>query len=192
MRNLRIGFDIDGVLADFVGSFLEVSNKLFGQNVQTSQWTSWDAKELFTDTQMDQVWEEIRTTRNFWQTLQPSEPEARLYHANANHTLFFITSRVPGAGLTVEEQTQEWLDRYKLIRYPTVLVVPHYSLKLPLMQALKLDSFIDDKVETVEMLRAVDINCYIYDQPYNQKVEAPRVKSILDYIKNVEDRFGRI
>jgi len=195
IRNLRIGFDCDGVLVNFSQAFLDIANRMFGTHYATQDQTGWDFETWchFTPKQVDEVWVEIRATHNFWQTLLPIEPEARLYHANANHTLFFITSRVPVAGLTIEEQTQEWLDRYKLIRYPTVLVVPHYSLKLPLMQALKLDSFIDDKAETVEQLRAVGLNCYIYDQPYNRQVTvAPRVSSIVDYVKDVEDKLGRI
>lgn len=192
MRNLRIGFDIDGVLADFSGAFVGIANRMFGTNYSASEQANWDY-EQFSKEQVDKVWDEIRATNNFWQELAPLEPQVALRKVSEDHTVIFITSRVPVAGASIETQTQRWLCWQKFITFPTVLVVPHYSLKLPLMQALKLDSFIDDKAETVEQLRAVGLNCYIYDQPYNRQVTAaPRVSSILDYIKDVEDKLGRI
>lgn len=192
MRNLRIGFDIDGVLADFSGRFVEIANTMFGTSYKASEQPNWDY-EQFSKEQVDKVWEVIRTTNNFWENLYSIEPDKTLGAVEVSHTPIFITSRVPVAGDSIESQTQTWLLERKFVTFPTVLVVPHYSKKLPLMQALELDSYIDDKPETVEQLQAVGLNCYIFDQPYNQKVTcAPRVKSIADYISDVEAKLGRI
>jgi len=192
VRNLRIGFDCDGVLCDFSGRFVQMANQMFGTNCRASDQATWDY-EQFSKAQVDKVWAEIRTTRDFWAKLDAIEPDVTLDDVEALHTPIFITSRVPVAGDSIEMQTQSWLLEKKFVTFPTVLVVPHYSLKLPLMQALKLDSYIDDKAETVEQLQAVGLNCYIYDQPYNQAVTcAPRVKSISEYIKDVEAKLGTI
>jgi 5'(3')-deoxyribonucleotidase len=192
IKNLRIGFDIDGVLANFSGRFCEIANKISGKSVDWRGQATWEFEE-FTAQEVDQTWDVIHTTQDFWLKLDPLEPSAILRDVEEQHTPFFITSRVPVAGQSIERQTQKWLNWHKFLGCPTVLVVPHWSQKKALIKDLKLDSFIDDKPDTVEQLYAADVNCYIYDQPYNKQVAcAPRVKSILDYIKNVEDRLGRI
>lgn len=106
---LRIGFDMDGVLADFGAAFHEVESRLFGPGVPLSEGQpeqeeenqehageaelpakSEAAEDPKAATQAarearrrrDLIWRTIQATPNFWQTLKAIDPEAvRRIHA---------------------------------------------------------------------------------------------------------------
>lgn len=191
MRQLRLGFDMDGVLVNFSKRFSDIANKLTGKQVDYHKQSTWDFEE-FTADEVDKAWEVIHTTPDFWMHLDPIEPPVFLSDLEDKHILYFITSRVYVPGHSIEYQSASWVLNYKRVVYPTVLVVPHWSQKAELIHALKLDAFIDDKPDTVNHLRSTGFNCYIYNQPYNQAVDAPRVSKILDYVTDVEAKLGRI
>ena len=71
-----------------------------------------------------------------------------------------------------------------------ILVVEHWSEKSRLYKGLALDAFLDDKPETVRAMLKWRQNVYIMDQPYNREVEAPRVKSVDEFLEIVEEKLG--
>lgn len=105
MSPLRIGIDMDGVLADFALAFQEVEERLFGPGPGVSAGqpekeeeaeaadaagaaglkprpTSDDDDEETASAlrqmrrRRDMIWRDIRSTPDFWQTLKPIEPGA--------------------------------------------------------------------------------------------------------------------
>lgn len=186
MKRLRIGFDLDGVLADFAGWYLGRAKELWPDFAPKPEWSFG-----LVNTQQDELWAEIRATENFWQKLRPIvQDTVTLRTINERHTLLFITSREPTLGRSVEMQSALWLS-YKLqILYPTVLVVDHWHEKPALYRDLHLDAYIDDKPETVVRMISKDQNCYAFDQPWNQGILAPRVRSVEEYVATVEAKLG--
>lgn len=185
MKRLRIGFDLDGVLADFERWYVGRAKQLWPGFEPKPEWDFG-----LTKAQQEVLWKEIRGTRNFWFSLYPM---ARIpVEAIDNHTLIFITSRIDlDEGPTVEAQSAEWLRWFFHIEYPTVLVVNHWHEKPELYRACRLDAFIDDKPETVSSMLRKGQNAYIYDQPWNREFNFPnRAKTITDYIKSVEATCG--
>jgi uncharacterized HAD superfamily protein len=191
MRRLRIGLDVDGVLADFIAAACDIAIQL-GFDPDP---TVWDIG--LSEPQLDQLWERIRATENFWLRLNPFSP-TNLQEVQHKHTLIFITSRVPlNAGDSVEQQTATWLNHLLGIDFPTVLVVGRPQIKPKLYRQLALDSYIDDKAETVVAMRKLGQNCYVFDQPWNRNAhmgligeDHRRVKSIEEYISDVEKRLA--
>jgi hypothetical protein len=125
---VRIGFDIDGVLADFPSAFREIEVRLFGPSssvtvespetkAQHQESAGDPAADLSTPSsrrqRRDAIWKEIHDTTDFWTTLKPLDPGAvRRIHEmmmRKGWEVFFITQRPPTAGLTVQRQTQKWL-----------------------------------------------------------------------------------
>lgn len=129
---LRIGFDMDGVLADFASAFHDVEARLFGPGPQLRAGepekeeegqaaptdeldTRPDAVESVRESRRrrDTIWRAIQSTPNFWETLQPCDPAAvSRIHAlmlEQHWEVFFITQRPKTAGDTVQRQTQRWL-----------------------------------------------------------------------------------
>jgi hypothetical protein len=148
---LRIGFDMDGVIADFATAFREIEKDLLlgesGGAVEPpedeQQREGRSRSEL--RRRRDLIWERIRATPDFWTTLQPSAPGAveRIHALMLAHRweVFFITQRPSTAGATVQRQTQQWLvtHGYDL---PSVLAIS--GSRGAAAAALRLDYHVDD------------------------------------------------
>jgi hypothetical protein len=163
---LRIGFDMDGVLADFESAFRECDRRIFGPDARDTvgapeieEERQAAAAKAETDVdgegrgsaarglrrREDAVWKAIESTENFWATLKPLDPDAvrRIHLLMIRHRweVFFITQRPETAGDTVQRQTQRWLvdQGFDL---PSVLVIR--GSRGSAAQALRLDYHVDD------------------------------------------------
>src|SRR5262245_32884909 len=87
MSVIRVGFDMDGVLADFAGAFREVEQRLCGaaspvaadapeteaghEEAAARQGVAIEARR-----RRDAIWRAIHDTPDFWTTLRPHDPGA--------------------------------------------------------------------------------------------------------------------
>ena len=171
MPPLRIGFDMDGVLADFALAFQEVEERLFGpgpgvsagqpEKEEEAEAEAADVAEAAglkprptdaadetprpTRRRRDMIWHDIRSTPDFWETLKPIEPGAvaRIHELMLRHKweVFFITQRPYTDGDTVQRQTQRWLVAQGF-DLPSVLVLG--GSRGAAAGALRLDYHLDD------------------------------------------------
>ena len=158
---LRIGFDMDGVLADFSTAFLEVEQRLFGASssvaaespeVEASHEEDAAVRAAGGGTtprdsrrRRDAIWKAIHGTTDFWMSLKPHDPEAvrRIHDMMIRHgwEVFFITQRPSTLGQTVQRQTQLWL-RDQGFDLPSVLVIS--GSRGAAAGALRLNFHVDD------------------------------------------------
>jgi len=151
---LRIGFDLDGVLADFASAFRAVEVRLFGTEVapapddedeQPSADATGGSSPARDRSRRDAIWRQIVATENFWTTLQPIDPAAvrRLHDLMLSHgwEVVFITQRPATRGDTVQRQTQRWLVSQGF-DLPSVLVIA--GSRGAAAGALRLDYLVDD------------------------------------------------
>ena len=156
--SLRIGFDMDGVLADFAAAFREVEAGLFGaappmsageaseeEESKERSATVVDAKAARDPSRRDAIWRRIQSTPDFWMTLKPTDPGAvrRIHDLMLRYRweVFFITQRPATEGDTVQRQTQRWLVRQGF-DLPSVLVIS--GSRGAAAGALRLDYHVDD------------------------------------------------
>jgi len=160
---------MDGVLADMDAAVGRVAAQEFGKSVAVSQGpTAGDKTEgvssapqpgvpdalpsavlaQLTPRQQTRLWNCIRETRNFWETLTECEPGTvrRLQHV-AHHRrwdVLFVTQRPSTAGRTAQLQTQHWLRRHGF-EYPAVYTTQ--GSRGLIAASLTLDAHIDDRLE---------------------------------------------
>ena len=138
--SLRIGFDMDGVLADFSTAYHAVEKRLFGAEEPARAGNPEDQREEADPAEepraqepkrhrrrTDAVWAAIKATPDFWLALDPIDRKAvpRLHDLMLRHRweVFFITQRPATLGDTVQRQTQKWLIAQGF-DMPSVLVIP--------------------------------------------------------------------
>lgn len=165
---LRIGFDLDGTLANFAKAFRDVEVRLFGPDSRTEAGqpekereeasSDPDAEDRTADEAMkkdrdvregrrrrDAIWNEIRKTPDFWAQLEALDPNAvrRIHEMTLRHKweVFFITQRPYTEGDTVQRQTQRWLVTQGF-DMPSVLVIG--GSRGAAAAALRLDYHVDD------------------------------------------------
>jgi hypothetical protein len=168
---LRIGFDLDGTVADMYSTLHEEAIKLFGAEVlaksvdkkapnpdsadgvvaqepEDSTGTLAMEELHLTARQQMQLWDHVKKIENFWTRLPELEPGIIARIAKAAHErqweIIFLTTRPSTAGELVQLQSQRWLDAHGF-RYPSVMVVQRSRGKIA--DALHLDAFVDDRPE---------------------------------------------
>lgn len=148
---LRVGFDIDGVLADFRRAFREAAQVALRRTV--ADLPGPESGDAMTAGDLKRVWDAIAQTPQWWLTLQAYEPQeiARLFDLSRDRRweVYFMTTRPPSAGETPQFQTQWWLESSGF-HLPSVLTVP--GSRGELANALRLDVFVDDR-----LLNCVDV-----------------------------------
>ena len=162
---MRIAFDLDGVLADLHTPFTETAIRLFPELDRSAMRAPDVASSPIDDVQdteapgvaamagvainrrqSDAVWKHMAGVSDFWEGLAEIESGAirRLAELadERRWDVLFITSRPSTQGLTVQRQSQKWLERMGF-RLPSVYVV--HGSRGRVAAALNLDVVIDDR-----------------------------------------------
>jgi hypothetical protein len=152
---IRIGIDVDGVLADFRTAFHDTAVQCLRRSVDDA--TDGDGNpNTLTARDVRRVWEHIEKTPNWWMDVPAYESEqiARLYAITraSGWEVFFLTKRPPSAGDSVQFQTQWWIERFGFY-LPAVLTVP--GSRGDIANGLRLDLLVDDQlINCVEVVSA--------------------------------------
>jgi 5'(3')-deoxyribonucleotidase len=182
---VKIGIDIDMVLADYVKGYNALAKAELGIDLPDPATTwEWDRDNGVTKEQANKLWAYIKTSM-FWGSLlpMPGALEA-LESLNAltlqGHDVYFITSR---PGHLAKFLSEMWL-KFHGMDTPTVIIAHE---KGPIAKGLDLDVFVDDKPENnKDVIDATgrycvvpggglrtNIRAYLIDHPYNQWADQP-------------------
>jgi len=145
--SLRVGFDLDGVLADLASAMQRCRDALF--DAQQPEAPEAEARRpLLSARQHRQLWKHVRSIDNFWETLDETEPGivARVSELASTYgwEVIFLTKRPGTAGGTSQMQSQRWLEAHGF-RRPCVYVVQRS--RGAIAAAMGLDAFVDDRPE---------------------------------------------
>jgi hypothetical protein len=147
---LRLGIDVDGVVADFRSAFRALAERELGAAAPSKE-------ADLAKPQIDRLWRTVAATPNWWLDVPPYEPDqiARLYSRvrQSRWEVFFMTSRPVSDGDSVQLQTQVWLERQGFF-LPSVLTTPA-GARGELARSLRLDIALDDRlVNCLEVISA--------------------------------------
>jgi hypothetical protein len=147
---MRLGIDVDGVVADFRTAFRDLAQRELGRAPD-------DAESELSRQDIERLWKSVAATSNWWLDVPPYEPDQirRLYeHSRRGRwEVFFLTSRPVSGGDAVQLQTQVWLERFGFY-LPSVFTTPA-GARGETARALRLDLAIDDRmVNCLEIVSA--------------------------------------
>lgn len=189
-NQIRLGLDLDGVVFDFNTHFVNLARTTYPDLMcptPNNEWpTEWDYLDRYLARwQVNKLWKHIcHQSDDFWYTCPRytwSEDIINYAHSVADQ-LYFITSR---QGRDVQFQTVSALkdvaphDEH----YGGVIPTPNADAKIPIIKALSLTHYVDDKKETVRNVleQCPTTNVAVWDQPWNRDWPLP------NRLKNVED-----
>lgn len=190
MKRLNVGVDVDGVLANFVGSARTVCKQLFnGRPDDHLIQTGWGFDSIgITKEEENLLWRTIDAAPNWWMGLDRLPETNLLGKLCQDHRVIFITNRKDGScGLPIEVQTARWLEQNYHLDHPTVTISDN---KGPLAAGLKLDYFIDDRPKNVAEVHPYVQATALLDATYNQEFSHTwRVHSFDEFVDAVYRGF---
>jgi 5'(3')-deoxyribonucleotidase len=171
---MRLGIDIDGVLASFESGFIPLLKQV-GCPAEFPIYDAtfppvWDWPEHYgaTAAQVTAAWDALKANPFFWVRLA-ARPKAAEDIALLNtltqhgHEVYFITTR---PGVHAKFQTESWLRTRGMIM-PTVLIAESAASKGAIARGLRLDAMIDDRpANLIEM--PLTTMSFLLDAPYNR------------------------
>jgi uncharacterized HAD superfamily protein len=174
--NLRIGIDVDDVLAESLPAYLEAFRRRFGHRVRIEE-AAWEIFRRYPEISATQMW-------GFFSELEASDflgsrplyPEAvqavRILAAHG-HRLFVVTGRLAQH----REHTRRLLGRAGLLELFEDLVHRDGEVtsdyKPRVIRELRLDLLIEDELHVAVAAAAVPIPVLLFDRPWNQ-ADLPR------------------
>ena len=154
-KQLKIGLDVDDVLADFIGAY----SQKYGE--QTPEFWNFDP-------QIKPRLEELKADKSFWMALRRKiEPSQLQFEPHC-----YITSRnIP------TEWTKEWLYANGF-PHREVYTVGLDSSKVEAARESGIDLFVDDRYENYLELNKAGITTFLLDSAHNKRynVGARRIK----------------
>lgn len=160
LRPSKIGLDIDGVLADFVGHLMKVSGN------------EGHVPEHWNDPIVRREFEVIKRDPSFWASIPPLLSREDIpFEPHC-----YITARSVD-----KEVTEKWLADHLFPRAPVYSIGIGES-KIDVAKKSGIDRFVDDSYTNFVELTNAGIFTYLYDASYNKKYDVGhrRIKSLSD------------
>jgi 5'(3')-deoxyribonucleotidase len=170
-----VGVDLDGILADFTGLYVECANKRYGRPPLGTTASNWDMSNITpTKEEADAVWADMRAIPNFWETMKvyPEVSRGLVYLLDRQNEVYFPTARALSGPDLVSRQSAIWLRSNFGIEYPRVILSEE---KGPLAKALKYDFFIDDRPKNCVAIKDACPDCRVFlkNLPHNASWKEP-------------------
>ncbi len=181
---MRIGIDVDDVLAESLPGYLEAFRRRFGHEVRVEE-AAWEIFRRYPEISATQMWgffSELEAS-DFLGT-RPVYPEAveavRSLAANG-HRLYVVTGRLTQH----REHTRRLLQRAGLLELFEELVhrdgEATADYKPRMVRELKLDLLIEDELHVALAAAEVPIPVLLFDRPWNRAELPPGITRVADW-----------
>jgi hypothetical protein len=174
---MRIGLDIDGVIADFSGGMVERlrGTEFEGDFPSNWAWGKYDGG-MCSRERFETAFATFKNDPLFWLGLRP-------YYSQSDHPDFmegfdFIPAMYVTARSIPSRITSIWLRRNGFPNWKNVVTVANASDKVQFMRYFALDAFVEDYHRTAVELTRAGINCYLLNRPWNINEPTPGVSRI--------------
>ncbi len=193
---MRIGIDLDEVVADSLTGIIAFHNKKYGTTLKKEDFHSYDFWETWGGTPeeaAEKVYEFFATDQLATVDHIAGSMEALAELKKQGHNLYIITGRSDD----LVRETEEWVET----KFPKVFSGIHFAnlytfdgracLKSELCKELNIDILIDDQPANVYDCATKGIRVFLFDQAWNREAILPagaeRVLSWSEILKRIED-----
>lgn len=178
---LRIGIDVDDVLAESLPGYLEAFRRRFGREVRIEE-AAWEIFRRYPEIPATQMWGFFRELEasDFLGTrpLYPEAVEAVKTLARSGHRLFVVTGRLTRH----REHTRRLLGRAGLLEAFEALVhrgdEASAEYKPRIIREMQLDLLIEDELHVALAAAGVPIPVLLFDRPWNRSELPPGVTRV--------------
>ncbi|MGH7410689.1 MAG: 5' nucleotidase, NT5C type [Candidatus Methylomirabilis sp.] len=178
---MRIGIDLDDVLADSLPHYLRAFNQRFGFKIDLADaaWRMFRRYPQIPHQEINDFFSELIEAGFFAsRPLLPGAREAVERLTDDGHHLFIVTGRAPKD----EAITRNWLSQVGLTRHLSGLVhkgiEPVWRYKSEAASELLLDLFIEDELAVAIAIAEAEIPVLLYDHPWNQGTLSDNVRRV--------------
>jgi len=189
---MRIGFDIDGVLANFIAAYQGIiiagtGKDLFGPtDIFDPPCWDWPQYRGYTPEEIKSIWAVIKQSPDFWAMLKPDPGMSQLSRRwaqihGAHHDVVFATDR---PGLNPLIQTKYWLHKYGCT-YANVTIS---NQKGQFCADSHVDCYIDDRWDNIVAVtrESPSTRAYLLNRSYNLAIDDAsytRVPSVEEFFR---------
>lgn len=177
-----VGFDIDGVLADFVSPFLcRLEKHVGGAPIDPASIIDPNFMQhpFLSREAIFECMEAVSYDADFWRALAPlPSPEQweALNRIGREHELLFITHRWVRDNYDIHQVTCDWLRSHGL---SDPLVHFTQQKKSALVRKLNIELFVDDRHENCEdVATQTSATVFMPHRPYNRTFNHPKVQRV--------------
>lgn len=189
---MKLGVDLDGVLANFAQEYRRVGRLLTGKPATDVDPVDWDGSNYgWTPQNIEEIWKHIADRLNFWLSLGVLPGTVRVFEAVMRHDVTFITNRAKSRGASVRHQSAYWLHRAFGMDFPQVIVAAN---KGEVVKALGIEAFIDDNIDNVRDVKTKNPECRVFlmDASHNRNFDnekhgIERIESFDAFLRRVEE-----
>lgn len=182
---MRLGLDIDGVVADFLSPFLALlETKITVGPILADSITSVDFREhpLLNEEAVNECTAEVMADPSFWSgldSLLSTQQWARLEAWSRQGQLAFVTHRSGSGSYDIHEITHRWLQHHG-IQQPVLHTTA--ELKSKTVSQLGIEVFVDDNYENCQdVAERTDAVVLMPHRCYNSSFSHPKVRRIMGF-----------
>jgi uncharacterized HAD superfamily protein len=165
---VEIGFDIDGVVADTGGAFLNIARREYGINSLSLEDITRFEVEVCLDIELqiiDEIFKRL-LDEPLDSGLQPMDDAMAVLHKFAEQApLTFVTARPD------EEPIDLWLQHFlepRVYKNMRLVAMGEHDNKASYIKNLDLQYFVDDRLQTCLSLVDEGITPLVFNQPWNR------------------------
>ena len=181
---LRIGIDLDDVLAESLPGYLEAFRRRFGREVRIEE-AAWEIFRRYPEISATQMWgffSELEAS-DFLGTrpVYPQAVKAVKALAADGHRLFVVTGRLTQH----RDHTRRLLERAGLLKFFEELVHREHETaadyKPRIVREMQLDLLIEDELHVALAAAEVPIPVLLFDRPWNRAELPAGITRVTDW-----------
>jgi len=176
---MKIGIDIDGIIADFVSSFLPYLNKYCKCKVEDIVSYDFEKNIDISHENIEKLWKEVESNKIYSDLSLVKNSKMALEILARENRIYLISSRKKES----HKDTLTWLRRNKI---PFDRLILTNGLKDKISSMKKCDIVIEDSLEVARILEAQGIPVLLFEYPWS------RIGKKIKFVKNWKQAIKQI